>query len=203
MPLIKVILLVILSFPFYSSTRRTLQLKHETSCLHYMHPFLFVGTRQGDLIVFKIKETISTTSHPKDELISPSQHTTTTATTTTYDYRFISSTHISTQPILNILTTTCSNSGISRNVLSSVPPTPTSSAINVLVLEGAGGANDRSKIQTFELSLSPSLSLCSSPLSDITIMSNNSLRNSLTLTPNRRLSIVGSVSSDYVPLKNN
>ncbi len=187
---------MILFFPFYSSTRRTLQLKHETSCLHYMHPFLFVGTKQGDLIVFKIKEIVST-SHPKDE--PPSQHTTTT--TTTYDYRFISSTHISTEPIHNILTTTCTISGISRNVLSSVPPTPTFSVINVLVLEGAGGANNRSKIQTFELSLSPSLSLCNSPLSDITIMSNNSLRNSL--TPNRRLSIVGSASSDYVPLKNN
>ena len=83
-------------------------------------------------------------------------------------------------------------------MLSSAPPTPLSSVINVLVLEGANESG-QSKVHMFELCLSLPHSLRSTPTSDITIMSSSSIRSS-SLTP-RRLSVVSS-SLDYVPLKN-
>ncbi len=172
-------------FSVYSTTGRSLHLRHETSCLHYLHPFLFIGTKQGDVIVFKITERNAPLLSEEDSAHSI------TAITRTYNYKFISSTHVTANPIINISATANTHNGIS-----SLPQTPLSSIINVLVLEGG----DKSKIHMFELSLSSPSSHCSSPLSDITVVSSASLRNN-GLTPGR-LSVTSSSSDHYIPLKN-
>ena len=179
-------LLYLSSDPHHSRQQRS-----QITTIHYSNSFLFIGTKKGDVMVFRIESSLNQ-SDP-----SPSS---------SLSYKFMASTQVASRPIQQIFTT-----DESPPISMSTPPISTDpfderlnsrlqdtplfhSAMQLLIVTGG----DKEQIHLYELSLSPPPSVRSScTVSPLSYTSQRS--NGLRVTP-QKVTVVSS-RIDFTPLR--
>ena len=186
----------------YSEFHHSLSLRPDVSVLHFSNDLLFVGTVQGDLIVFRIKEAtnVSSSSSPLPSQDRPPAATldhrqgTPVAYQKSYKYSFAANAYCGPHPIVALHTSS------PRRGQCYMPDSPLLSPTTMNVLVVCGESYERpssSQLYLFELMLSPPTSLCSTPLSSY------SMSNASSSKPHpRKMSIVSSSPGHYLPLHN-
>ena len=180
-------LLILPSF-LSSDPHHSRQQRSQITTIHYSNSFLFIGTKKGDVMVFKIESSLNQ-SGPS----SPS-------------YKFMASTQVASRPIQQIFTTDetlpismstppiCTDP-FDERLNSRLQDTPLfHSAMHLLIVTGG----DREQLHLYELSLSPPPSVRSScTVSPLSYTSQRS--NSLRITP-QKVTVVSS-RIDFTPLR--
>ena len=190
----------------YSEFHHSLALRPDVTVLHFSNDLLFVGTVQGDLIVFKIKEATACTSssspllHTQDRSPAGSldhRQSTPVAHQRSYKYSFAANAYCGSHPIVALHTSS------PRRGHCYMPDSPLLSPTTMNILVVCGESHDRagsSQLCLFELMLSPPSSLSSTPLP-------SSCPASSSFCPSkprpRIMSVLPSSSShNYLPLHN-
>lgn len=186
-------LLLSLSFFFISSSsdpQHSRQQRSQITTLHLSNSFLFIGTKKGDVMVFRIQAT---------PLINDSAPS----------YTFVASTHIAARPVLNIFTTDEAtpidittppiSDSFGERLNSRFQDTPLfHTSLNILIVTGPDREKPTGQMHLYELSLTPPTSLRSScTVSPMSYVSQKSLNSRM--TP-QKLTVVSS-RNDFTPLR--